>query len=115
MSEQSTPPYRRVDQGIVLVVRVSPNASKEGIGGLWQGADAGNRAVEMALQVKVRAQPQDGQANKAVIAVIAKALGVPRSSLSIISGPKDRLKQVLIEGEPSILEPAIRELISSGA
>lgn len=107
-----TQPFRRVEQGIVLVVRVSPNASREGVGGIWRGADAGNRAVEAALQVKVRAQPQDGMANKAVIAVLAQALGVARSTLSIISGPKDRLKQVLLEGEPAQLEAAVVALIT---
>lgn len=112
MSTEEALPFRRVPEGIVLIVRVTPNARSEGAGGLWRGADAGNRATEVALQVRVRAQPQEGMANKAVTAVLAKALGVPRSSLSIISGPKDRLKQVLVEGEPAALEQAARELAS---
>jgi uncharacterized protein YggU (UPF0235/DUF167 family) len=48
------------------------------------------------LIVCVNAIPTDGQANKRVIELVAKHLGVPKSRLSIISGQKSRIKTINI-------------------
>jgi len=48
------------------------------------------------LDVHVVAVPSDGAANEAVIALLAKALGVSRSELSILSGTTSRHKRVAI-------------------
>lgn len=46
------------------------------------------------LKIRVRAAPDKGAANTAVIKLLAKALGVPKTSLSLISGQTARMKTV---------------------
>jgi uncharacterized protein YggU (UPF0235/DUF167 family) len=72
-----------------LAVRVTPRGGREAIEG-WM-ADAEGRPV---LKVRVAAAPTDGGANTAVIALLAKALGRPKSSLAIVSGQTARVKLI---------------------
>ena len=58
-------------------------------------ADTGGRRV---LKVRVAAPPVDGQANAALLKLIAKTLGVARSSVSIASGEGARVKLIEVEG-----------------
>jgi len=50
------------------------------------------------FKVKVTAPPVEGRANKALIELLAKKLGVPKSHFEIISGKSSRLKSVRIDG-----------------
>ena len=80
-----------------ISIRVTPRSSKPGIGG-WK-TDPGGRAF---LEVRVAAAPVDGAANEEVVKLLAKALGVPKSSLTIVSGQAARLKRITLpidEGE----------------
>ena len=60
----------------------------------WTRDEAG-RPV---LKVRVAAAAAEGQANAATIALLAKALGRPRSSLALLSGQTARLKRIEAEG-----------------
>lgn len=52
----------------------------------------------------MRALPQDGEANTALIALVAKWLGVPKSSVELVSGGKSRIKTLaLSEPDPQSL------------
>jgi uncharacterized protein (TIGR00251 family) len=75
----------------VLAVRVTPRSAKPGIGGWRAGADGREE-----LEVRVAEAPADGAANEALVTLLAKALGVTRSELSIISGATSRHKRVAI-------------------
>ena len=66
-----------------LALKVTPRARSEGVEGM---NDAGE------LVVKVRVAPEDGKANEAVIAVISKAFGIPKSRLEIARGAQSRHK-----------------------
>jgi uncharacterized protein YggU (UPF0235/DUF167 family) len=46
----------------------------------------------------VRAQPVEGAANAALITLVAKALGVAKSAVTLTSGGTGRLKHLTIEG-----------------
>ena len=78
--------------GVLLNVRVTPKSSREAIAGLVSRGDC------QRLAVKVRAAPQDGEANEAVCRSIAKWLGVKPTLVSIAAGHKDRDKTLLISG-----------------
>lgn len=69
-----------------LAVRVTPGARVEMI-----SIDAGR------LSVKVRAKPQDGAANDAVIALVARALGIAPSRVELLRGATARNKQLRIK------------------
>ena len=80
-------------EGGLLPVRVQPRAGRNEVVG-WQGK---------ALRVRVTAAPEAGQANQAVIDLLAGALGVPRSSVLLVKGAKSRDKLVRV-GRHSLAE-----------
>ena len=57
--------------------------------------DAEGRPV---LNVRVRARPIEGEANAALVKLMAKALGVPKSAVAIQRGGQSRTKILVIEG-----------------
>ena len=75
-----------------MFVRVTPNASQDEISGIVQSGEA-----EFRLAIKVRAVPDKGKANKAVIALLAHQLGIAKSDISLIHGTTSRLKTLRIE------------------
>jgi len=76
-----------------LPVRVTPKGGRDGVDG-WALDPAGRPY----LKVRVSAAPADGQANAALTAFLAKALGRPKSAVRIVSGETTRLKIIEIEG-----------------
>ena len=66
-----------------LAVRVTPNAKADAV-----------TVEEGQVKVRVTVVPEDGKANKAVIALLAKALGVSKSSLTIVRGETARDKLI---------------------
>lgn len=73
---------------VVFAVRVIPRASKSEIVGEYEGA----------VKVRLASPPVDGAANAELIKLLAKRLGVPRSSVEIVSGETSRTKQLRIYG-----------------
>jgi hypothetical protein len=74
-------------------IRVTPRGGRDAVEG-WASDESG-RPV---LRVRVAAAATEGAANVAVIAVLAKALGRPKSALSIVRGDTARTKQVEADG-----------------
>ena len=87
----------------LLQVRVTPRAGRNALGALEEGV----------LAVRLAAPPVDGAANKALIACLADAFGVPKSAVRIESGAHARRKRVRISGLTD--EDVARRLASSGA
>ena len=76
-----------------LTVRVTPKGGRDAVDG-WAADEAG-RPV---LKVRVSAPAAEGAANAAVITLIAKALGRPRSAVRIAAGETARVKRLEIDG-----------------
>lgn len=74
-----------------LAIKLTPRANADRIDG-WD-VDPDGRPV---LKVRVRAQPVEGAANAALVAFLAKALGVPRRAVSLARGGQSRLKMIEI-------------------
>ena len=85
-----------------IAIRVTSRSAKPGIGGWREGADG-----RQELEVRVAEAPADGAANTAVEKVLAKALGISRSEVTIISGHSIRHKRV---GVPFDLDEVRRRL-----
>lgn len=76
------------DGGVVLRVRVQPKASREAISGTLSG-----------IKVALTAPPVDGEANAALIALVAKRVGLPKSAIRLVSGEKSREKALFLPGK----------------
>lgn len=75
--------------GVRMTIRVTPRASANEVRGL----DAGGRLV-----VRVTAPPVDGDANQAVIELLAKWARVSKSSVRVVRGAASRTKTIEISG-----------------
>ena len=75
-------------EGIVLPVRAHAGARTSAIRGVQGGA----------LRVSVTQAPEKGKANKAIVAVLAKQLGLRKSQVELLSGPTSPRKKFLIRG-----------------
>ena len=84
---------------------MTPRGGRDGIDGIETLSDG--RSV---LKVRVRAVADGGEANRAVTELLAKALGVPKAKVRLVSGATARLKQVAIDGDPVTLDAALRAL-----
>jgi uncharacterized protein (TIGR00251 family) len=71
-----------------LEIRVIPRAGRSGFAGLREGA----------LLVRLAAAPVDGAANDELIALLAKALKIPKRDITIVSGERSRSKRIRIAG-----------------
>lgn len=89
----------------MLQVRVTPNASADRIEGVEIRDDGA-----AVLRLRVRAVPDKGKANAAVAALLAKALGIPKSAITLASGETSRLKTLRLSGEAAALAAAIDAL-----
>jgi uncharacterized protein (TIGR00251 family) len=74
--------------GVSFLVRVQPRASRDKIGGEWQGA----------LRVRLAAPPVDDKANEALRRLLAEGLKVPVTAVRIAQGQHSRSKRVEIRG-----------------
>jgi|SRR3954451_6103447 len=101
-------PWRYSIQGVSVALRVTPRGGRDDIDGLETLADG--RTV---LKVRVRAIADGGEANRAVTELLAKALGVPKARVRLLSGATSRLKQIAIDGDPAKLGDALRKLTAA--
>lgn len=81
--------------GVTFAVLVQPRAAKATIVG----------AHDKALKVRLTAPPVEGAANKQCIELLAKALGRPKSTFTIISGQTSRHKQILVRSKSGMMSP----------
>jgi uncharacterized protein YggU (UPF0235/DUF167 family) len=89
---------------------VTPRGGRDGIDGIETLSDGCS-----VLKVRVRAIADGGEANRAVTELLAKALGVPKAKVRLVSGATSRLKQVAIDGDPATLGEALRALTQGKA
>ncbi len=65
------------------------------------------------LKAHVAAPPEDGRANDAVVALLAGAWRLPKSSFDVIRGASARQKTLSVAGEPDALARRIGEWVKA--
>lgn len=100
--------FGRDQVSVRLGVRLTPRASRDSVGPFEILADGAT-----VLAVHVRAVPEKGAANAALVALLAKRLGVAKSAVEVVSGHTSRLKSVRIAGDPDGLARAIVALVEA--
>jgi uncharacterized protein (TIGR00251 family) len=98
-------PWSLTPDGVVLAVRLTPKGGRDAIDGIDVLADG--RAV---LAARVRAPPADGEANEALIRLIAKAASVPSRDVAVVAGATARLKRLVISGHGPTLIAALEKI-----
>ena len=97
--------FRLRENGIELFVRLTPKSSVDRLEGVETSADGRSH-----LKARVRAVPENGAANQALEKLVAKALGVPASAVSVVAGGTARLKTLRVVGEPATLAQRLEAL-----
>ncbi len=95
-----------MESGLGVVVKLTPKAASDEVVGLERVA---GRTV---LRARVRAVPEKGKANAALVKLVANWLGVPRTSVSCVAGARSRLKTLQIAGDSAVLSAAMRARLS---
>ena len=90
--------------GLAIAIRLTPRGGRDSLDGVETLADG-----RQVLKAKVRAAPSDGEANAALIAWLAKELGLSRSQLSLIAGASARLKRVVVHGDGEALAARLQK------
>lgn len=88
MSEPGKFGIDAIPGGIIISVYVAPRASVNKVVGAHDGA----------VKIALTAPPVEGAANKALVEFLAKVLGVPKGSVSLVSGETSRRKVVRVMG-----------------
>ena len=95
--------------GLVLTVRLTPRGGRDTIDGIEVLADG--RCV---LKARVRVPASEGEANAALIRLIAGALGVAPRSVTLIAGDTARIKRLAIAGQGQALAEMLEKLAAIG-
>src|ERR1700688_3683017 len=95
--------------GIVLAVRLTPKGGRDAIDGIEYLADG--RGV---LKVRVAAPPSEGEANEALVRLIAKAVGVPARDGALGAGASAPIKRLTTAGDGPTLIAALEKIAATG-
>lgn len=98
-------PWAAEADGLVVWMRLTPKGGRDAIDGVETLSDG--RSV---LKARVRAAPEDGRANAALIELLAKSLRAPKNAVSIRSGETSRVKKLFIAGDPAPYIDALARL-----
>jgi len=100
-------PWTVAGDGVRLTVRLTPRGGRDAIDGVESLADG--RSV---LKVRVRAAPSEGEANAALIALLARECDLPRSAVTLVAGKSARLKTVALTGDAAGLAASLQAKIA---
>lgn len=101
-------PWSTTETGVVIDVRLTPRSSKDLLEGARTLADG--RAVLIA---RVRAVPEDGRANEALLRLLARSMDVAPSDCALVFGGKSRVKSIAVRGDPERLSRQIEEMLKT--
>ncbi len=100
-------PWRRHGGACVIVrVRLTPKSSRDAIDGIETTTEG------PAFKARVRAVPAEGEANAALLKLLAHWLGQSQSSLRVARGGKSRVKSVEITGDVKEIEARLDERLT---
>jgi len=101
-------PWQIVADGVVLVVRLTPRGGRDAIEGVERLSDG--RAV---LKVRVRAAASEGEANAALLRLIARSLAVAPREVSLVAGATARIKRIKVAGPGPALADMLAKLVEA--
>ncbi|MGB8546941.1 MAG: DUF167 family protein [Xanthobacteraceae bacterium] len=106
MTRDPSRPWTVTSDGIVLTVRLTPKGGGDAIEGIDQMADG--RSV---VKARVRAAASEGEANAALVSLIARTLAVPPSRVTLIAGAAARIKRLNVMGDTGAIAAALERIM----
>jgi len=103
-------PLQLCPDGLQVRLRVTPKASRDAIGDVVADGQGNG-----ALKIAVTAVPEKGNANAAVIKLLAKSWRLRKSDMEIVQGATDRKKTLLITGDGTALLARLTPLLTTNA
>jgi uncharacterized protein YggU (UPF0235/DUF167 family) len=91
--------------GLSIIVRLTPRGGRDAIDGIEQRADG-----QCVLKARVRAAAAEGEANDALIALLAHSAGVPLRDVALVSGATARIQRLTIAGHGPTLAAALEKM-----
>ncbi len=101
-------PWSMAPGTIRVRVRLTPKSSRDEIGGVEETAEG------PALKARVRAVPEGGKANAALIRLMSDWLGVPKSTIALAAGAKSRCKMLVVTGPEAALAARMGSRLAAG-
>jgi uncharacterized protein (TIGR00251 family) len=98
-------PWTASADGLVVTVRLTPKGGRDSIDGIAQLSDGSS-----VLKARVAAAPAEGEANDALIRLLARRLRVAPRDVTLVAGATSRIKRLLIKGDAGALTAALAEL-----
>jgi len=102
-------PWRQEPGGVLVAVRLTPRGGQDSLDGIAPLADG-----TVVLKARVRAAPEDGAANAALLRLLADELGLAVRDLSLAGGATSRLKRIRIAGDPAKLIAILEKAVQPG-
>jgi hypothetical protein len=96
--------WRPAAGGVSVAVKVQPKSRRPGVQGRAPAAE-GER-----LRIGVAEAAEDGRANRAACATLARALDLPASAVAVVAGQTSREKTLRVAGDPAALGPRLETL-----
>jgi uncharacterized protein len=106
LTRDASRPWTVTSDGIVLTVRLTPKGGRDAIEGIDQMADG--RSV---VKARVRAAASEGEANAALVSLIARTLAVPPSLVTLIAGAAARIKRLNVMGDTGAIAAALERIM----
>ena len=88
-AHETQPACRAVAGGTAVGVKVSPGASRDRVAGVM---------ADGTIKIQVRAAPEKGKANDAVVRLLASALGVSPKDVAVVRGLRSPRKELVVAG-----------------
>jgi uncharacterized protein (TIGR00251 family) len=105
----SAAPWSALADGVLVAVRLTPKGGRDAIDGREHLADG-----RVVLKARVRAAPSDGEANAALLQLLARSLRVAPRQVHLVAGASGRIKRVKIDGDPATLVAALEKMVGAG-
>jgi uncharacterized protein len=95
--------------GLVLAVRLTPKGGRDAVDGIERLADG-----SCVLKMRVRAPASEGEANAALLRLVARTLEVAPRDVRLVAGESARLKRLKIAGAGPALAAALEKICAMG-
>jgi uncharacterized protein len=97
-------PWAKCADGLVVTVRLTPKGGRNSIDGTVRLSDGSS-----VLKVRVAAAPTEGEANDALIRLLARELRMAPRDVTLVGGATSRVKRILVRGDAAAIAAALEE------